>query len=168
MTDPSSRHRTRNHAAAGAALLLLVAVGYAYVETRSPPMGGDTAARIAAETARGEGTIIRVAALTPFSWTELYVFGPYTSEGTAEQLMGIPYRYGWSAVQSREDRHFLVFVDSSRIVAAFDHPYRAGIFNMGQKLTDVRVTAQEASFRVRRDGSFTNGAPVFRLDPLRR
>jgi hypothetical protein len=63
---------------------------------------------------------IEMADVAPFRWSRLEVFGPYTPQEHAEHRLGFKWPYQWSAVHSLDDRNFLVFVDSNRVVSAFE------------------------------------------------
>ncbi|MEM6286453.1 MAG: hypothetical protein AAF845_04800 [Bacteroidota bacterium] len=69
------------------------------------------------------GAVVDLADLAPFVWPRVHVFEPYTTEADAEQQMGVawPDEWPWSAVETLDDRTFLVFVRDSAIVSAFDY-----------------------------------------------
>jgi hypothetical protein len=141
--------RRKTWASVGA-LLVVALVGVGYFNFRPPPGDQGLSNRIAAEARRGPGTTIDVEKLAPFHWTDLYVFPPYTSEESAERRINKTWRYRWSAVEYRDDRAFLVFLDSGRVVAAFDHFRNRGDFSYyGHSPRISHLSPSEAKFVVK-------------------
>jgi hypothetical protein len=149
-------------------VVLLAVVGAGYLETRSYPGDQGLSDRIAAEVQRGTGTMVDLEKLAPFHWTDLYVFGPYTDETMAEQRMHRPWHYRWSAVGNQDDRAFLVFLDSGRVIAAFDQFLDRGDFSYyGHSPRTSHLTPTRAKFRVWLDPiPLNNGRPHFLLELL--
>lgn len=72
-------------------------------------------------------------------------------------MLGFDWKYSWCAIEARDDRVFMVFVDSGRVVAAFDQTYDRGNF-----LSAVRSGSyprDSASFRLQVRGKLSNGIP---------
>jgi hypothetical protein len=122
-----------------------------------PPSGGGASARIARQVDTHVRQVIDLRDALPGPWTRLFIFGPYTTQAQAEKALGRPWPYKWGAIESLDDRAFFVFMDSSRIVAAFDQLYEHGLFVdphgwAGYPRDSVR-------FIVRDRGKFPNGVP---------
>ncbi len=66
--------------------------------------------------------VVRIADLTGFPWESLVIFGPYTTQGTAEAVLGFPWpefeRFG---LASADGFSVLVFVQGDSVVAAEKH-----------------------------------------------
>lgn len=104
-----------------AAVLVALGAGYLAWSTRQWPDDHGARDRLLARLAEGNG-VLDMAEITSFPWTRLEIFGPYTTKEDASQRLGFPWPYKWSAVEFQDDRVFLVFVDSTRVVAAFEFP----------------------------------------------
>ena len=111
--------------------------------------------QIADEVSRGDGTVLRVAELTPFAWTRLHVFEPYTPPGVIRQELG----FAWGAakstgLESDEGHALLVFVRDKRVVSFVMYPRNQGDF-AGLHLVDG-YKPENAVFVVRQkqDGWF--------------
>lgn len=111
--------------------------------------------QIADEVSRGDGTVLRVAELTPFAWTRLHVFEPYTPPGVIRQELG----FAWPAarstgLESDEGHTLLVFVQDERVVSFVMYPRDQGDF-AGLHLVDG-YKPENAVFVVRQkqDGWF--------------
>lgn len=67
--------------------------------------------------------VVRIADFTSFPWESLVIFGPYTTQGTAEAVLGFPWpefeRFG---LASADGHSVLVFVQGGSVVAAEKHP----------------------------------------------
>ena len=143
-------------------LSLLIAVASLYTAcNRPPPSDQGFGARIAAEVHKGPDTVLDLRELAPFHWTRLYVFGPYARQEVAERTLGRSWPYDWSAVEFSEDRAFLVFVDSVRVVAAFDQTNDGG--NFGRLFRADGYAPDSARFIVRQAGQLVSGAPNYEL-----
>jgi hypothetical protein len=111
-----------------AVVVLAVLFGGMYTRCASRQWPGDqgTLRRLRERIAAGD-SVIDFASITSFRWSRLEVFGPYASQASAERALGFPWPYQWSNVESLDDRTFLVFVDSNRVVAAFDVSYNDAV-----------------------------------------
>ena len=77
--------------------------------------------------------VIDFATLAPFHWSKLEIFGAYSSRRDAERRLGFEWPYAWPGqLEANEGLEFFVFLDSGKVVAAFEfggmsvrHPYRA-------------------------------------------
>jgi hypothetical protein len=130
----------------------------------NPPDGGRFSDAIAAEVRRGPGTVLDLHALAPFQWTRFFVFGPYRTKNDAERVLGRRWSYNWSAVEFYDDRSFLVFTDSGRVVAAFDQDNDRG--NFMALFRSAGYAPDSARFVVRDAGRFSNGSPNLELSWL--
>jgi hypothetical protein len=133
--------------------------------SHAPPGDQGLSDRIAELTQRVPDTTLDLAALAPFHWTRLYIFEPYTTRKAAERVLGFDWQYEWGAIQARDDRVFLVFVDSGRVVAAFEQMYDRG--NFAHAARGTGYPRDSATFRLDVQGTLTNGAPnvVVRWQP---
>lgn len=103
--------------------------------------------QIATEVSKGNGTVLRVAELTPFVWDRLHVFEPYTPPGVIRQELGFPWATAKSIGLESDERHaLLVFVRDRRVVAFVMHPRNRGDF-AGLHLVDG-YTSENAVFAV--------------------
>src|ERR1043165_5961722 len=109
--------------------LLIVALGLLYGawSARKWPADHGAHGRLLECIASHEGGL-DLTTITPFHWTRLEIFGPYSSKEQAERRLGFPWTYEWSAVDMLDDRDFFVFVDSQRVATAFEVLHReAGV-----------------------------------------
>lgn len=83
--------------------------------------------QIAAQVARGDGTVVRLADVTPFSWERLHVYPPYTPSEQVEEELGFRWR-GADRIEMLDRFTLLVFVANDRVVAFVEHPRRQGDF----------------------------------------
>jgi hypothetical protein len=113
--------------------------------------------RIAGLVQRAPDTTLNLAALAPFHWSRLYIFEPYTTEEVAERVLGFDWQYEWGAIEARDDRALLVFVDSGRVVAALEQTYDRG--NFAHAARGVGYPRDSATFRLHIQDTLTNGAP---------
>jgi hypothetical protein len=104
-----------------AALLITLGAAYLAWSRRQWPDDHGARDRLLARLSAGTG-VLDMAEITSFPWTRLEIFGPYTDKESAERRLGFPWPYKWSAVEAQDDRVFLVFVDSTRVAAAFEFP----------------------------------------------
>lgn len=148
-----------------ATLAVFVSLGAAYLKLRAPPGDRGVSDRIAAAVSRGPGTVIELARLTPLSWTDVYVFPPFTTRARAERAMNIRWRYRWSAVEYRDHLTFVVLLDSGRVVSAFEHPIKHGDMT-GVAHAPGHWTRQRARFQVQERGKLATGAPYYLLEAL--
>jgi hypothetical protein len=107
------------------AALVLALFAFGWWWKRQWPSDHGTRERIE-DQVRAGATAIDLAKLTSFHWSKLYIFGPYTDQASAERTLGFKWPYKWSAVYALDDRDFYVFVDSGRVVAAFELPHAIG------------------------------------------
>lgn len=126
-----------------------------------PPGGSGAAERIADQVDAHVGQVIDLRDAVTDPWTRLFIFGPYTTQAHAERVLGRPWPYRWGDIDVLDDRTFLVFMDSSRIVAAFDQLNEHGLFPgphpaKGYARDSVR-------FRVHDRGIFPTGNPYREL-----
>jgi hypothetical protein len=143
-------------------LALIALLGLSACATSEAPSDRGLSDRIAAEVERGERATVDLAALAPFEWTRLYVFPPYTTEETAENALGFPWPYAWSAVEHDDTRTFLVLVNGEEVVAAFDHSRGHGDF---AGLSRTSYSPDSARFVVRKQGLLAGGDPHYVLRP---
>lgn len=61
-------------------------------------------------------TQIDLTELTDFNWTQIAVFGPYTSNEVIEDSMGIKFKGDNGEIDSLDDRFLLVFADDKYAV----------------------------------------------------
>jgi len=120
--------KLRGHRAAISVTLTVAAAASISCDAGTPPDGQQLSAAIASEVRRGPGTVIDLRALSAFQWSRLFVFGPYSTKADAERVLGFRWPYEWSEVEFYDDRAFLVFTDSGRVVAAFDQENDRGNF----------------------------------------
>ena len=130
---------------------------------RQAPDGGTLSDQIGEQLKQGDGTTVDLAALAPFAWTRFCAFEPYTTEERAEEALGFNWRYRWSAVEDLDDRNYLVFLDGSEVVAAFDHTLDLGNF---AELDSVCYARDEARFTVSEQGRLVGGAPHYVLQAV--
>jgi hypothetical protein len=126
-----------------------------------PPSGRGAAARISQQVDSHVGQVIDLRDAVPAPWTRMYIFGPYTTQDRAELMLGQPWPYKWGHIEAMDDRTFVVFTDSSQIVAAFDQLNANGLFaepegRNGYPRDSVR-------FLVRDRGTFPSGEPYREL-----
>lgn len=125
--------------------------------TRTPPGDQGLSDRIADLVRRAPDTPLNFATLAPFHWTRLYIFVPYTTKATAEQTLGFDWPYAWGAIEGRDDRALLVFVDSARVMAAFEQTIDQGNFTSAAR--SAGYPPDSATFRFQHQGQLSNGAP---------
>ena len=58
----------------------------------------------------------------------MFVFGPYTNQALAERRLGFRWPYRWGSIEGADDRSFVVFVDSEKVVATMDQLVVHGTF----------------------------------------
>src|SRR5437763_1140746 len=85
--------------------------------------------RIASEADKGAGTVVHLSSLTDFSWDELHIFAPYTSQGTIDAQLG----FAWSeaaatGLSDNKGIALLVFVKDGKVVRYVAHPRNKGDF----------------------------------------
>ena len=125
--------------------------------SHAPPSDQGLSDRIAELVHRAPDTTLNLATLAPFHWTRLYIFEPYTTEESAERVLGFDWQYDWGAIEARDDRALLVFVDSGRVAAAFEQTYDRG--NFLQVAGGRSYPRDSATFRLKIQDTLTNGAP---------
>jgi hypothetical protein len=125
--------------------------------SQAPPGDQGLSDRIADLAQRVPDTTVNLATLAPFHWTRLYIFQPYTSKEAAERVLGFEWPYEWGAIEGRDDRALLVFVDSGRVVAAFEQTKDRG--NFAQAAGGVSYPRDSATFRLVTQDTLSNGAP---------
>ena len=125
--------------------------------SHAPPGDQGLSDRIAALARSRPDTTLNLATLAPFHWTRLYVFEPYTTKAAAERVLGFDWQYDWGAIEARDDRMLLVFVDSGRVVATFEQMYDRGNFLHAARSTGY--PRDSAIFRLQIEDTLTNGAP---------
>jgi hypothetical protein len=118
--------------------------------------------RVAAAVERGDGTIVDFRQIAPFGWTRMFVFGPYTTQAIAERRLGFRWPFHWSSIESADDRAFVVFVDSGKIVATMDQLLLHGAFadSVGHQ---QGYPPDSARFRVIAHGTLSDGKPYREL-----
>jgi hypothetical protein len=125
--------------------------------SHAPPGDQGLSDRIAELVHLTPDTTLNLAALAPFHWSRLYIFEPYTTKEAAERVLGFDWHYDWGAIEGRDDRVLLVFVDSGRVVAAFEQSYDRGNF---LHVAGARSYPRDsATFRLALQDTLTNGAP---------
>lgn len=125
--------------------------------SHAPPGDQGLSDRVAELVQRAPDTTLDFKALAPFHWTGLYIFGPYTTEDAAERVLGFDWPYKWGAIELRDDRAFLVFVDSGRVVATLEQTYDRG--NFASAARGRSYARDSATFRLSIKDTLTNGAP---------
>ena len=140
------------------ALVVLAGLGYAVWSARQWPGDRGMMERLRERTATDSG-VLDLTSITPFHWTRLEIFGPYSSRGEAERRLGFEWAYKWSAVEYRDDIDFLVFVDSNRVAAAFELPHSTAVVSA----PDSRVLRDAARF-VSDHGTLKSIEPIFESD----
>jgi hypothetical protein len=124
---------------------------------RDPPGDHGLSDRIADHIRRTPHKILDFETLAPFNWTRLFVFPPYTSEEFAERSLGFDWSYSWGAIEYRDDRSLLVFVDSGRVVSSFEQTNDRGNFmDAGRPEGFARDSAR---FAVIRQDTLMDGTP---------
>jgi hypothetical protein len=124
---------------------------------RTPPGDHGLSDRIADHIHQTPDKPLDFAALAPFHWTRLFIFSPSTSEAAAERRLGFDWPYEWGAIEYQDDRALLVFVDSGRVVAAFEQPNERGNFMSAGRLDGF--SRDSARFSVIRQGMLGNDTP---------
>ena len=124
---------------------------------RDPPADQGVSDRIANHIRHTPGTVLDFATLAPFSWARLFIFQPYTSEEAAERALGFKWKYAWGAIETWDDRALLVFVDSGRVISAFEHTLDRGNFTSAAR--PEGFSHDSARFDFVRQGMLTGGAP---------
>ena len=147
--------------------LLTIALGLPllFCTACSPPGDHGLADRLASQVAAGDGTVVDVKQLSPFRWSRFHVFCPYTTEESAERTLGFEWPYSWGPVEHLDDRFLLVFVDSGRVVSAFEQSYAQGYW--AEACGNSGYAPDSARFMVRREGNLLGGAPQHVLYPIR-
>jgi hypothetical protein len=74
---------------------------------------------------RGPGTVVDFAALAPFAWDRVHVFGPYTTKECVHSCLG----FDWDGVERTrigygKGVNLVVFVHRMAVVHWFDHERR--------------------------------------------
>lgn len=136
-------------------------LGTAALVACGPPGGNGAAERVADLVDANVGQVVDLRDVVTEPWTRLFIFGPYTTQAHAERMLGRPWPYRWGDIDMLDDRTFLVFLDSSRVVAAFDQLNEHGVFpgphpSSGYARDSVR-------FRVYNHGTFQSGNPYRKL-----
>lgn len=142
--------------------VIVACVVFGFWWSRQWPRNQGTLMALRERVAAGPG-VVDFAALAPFEWTRLEVFEPYTTKEIAERRLGFSWPYKWSAVEVLDDRQFLVFLDSTRIVTAFE--VRASLAHLVAPAGSF--TPQSARFVIEgADGAFVlrSTEPVFETD----
>jgi hypothetical protein len=106
---------------------------------------------------RGPGTIVDFAAITPFAWDRVFIYGPYTPHQAIHDSLGF-YWDGISrtTIPQSEGVDLVVFVNRDKVVHWFEHPCdRGDLGALTLDLTDPKgYTREEAKFLVCRVGNF--------------
>src|SRR5690606_20897854 len=100
-------------------------------------------------------TILDLRELTEFHWSRVHVFRPYVSEREVAEGLGFPWRFS-SPVLHNDDRALVVFVDSGRVVAAFDQVNSRG--NMMAVEGHAGFPPDSACFHGRAAGVLSDGS----------
>lgn len=78
--------------------------------------------RIESHVAAGHRSL-DLAALTPFAWDRMYVFGPYTDHSRVERTLGFKWpEYAQTTIASSDSVCLLLFVAEGRIVHWCEQP----------------------------------------------
>lgn len=139
-----------------ACAMFLVAVAHAACS----PSDRTLENRIDAEVRKGAGTLVRIAALTEFSWERLHVFAPYVSQEVIDRELG----FAWPAaagtgISDNDAIALLVFVKSGAVVRYVAHPRAKGDF--AQVKIPGGLSPAEAVFVVQIE---SDGRPVLQPD----
>jgi hypothetical protein len=111
--------------------------------------------RIAAEVAKGAGTVVRLAEVADFSWDELHIFDPYSSRDLIESRLGFEWpQADHAGIQDSDGVTLLVFVKNGGVVRYVTQPRNQGDFAGLNE--PAGLTPTEAIFTVtsRGDGAF--------------
>jgi len=111
--------------------------------------------RIAAEVAKGAGTVVQMADVTDFSWQQFHTFDPYSSRGLIESRIGFEWpQADRTGIQDSDGMTLLVFVGDGAVVRHVTQPRDQGDFT-GLDYP-AGFTPTEAVFTVmpRGDGAF--------------
>ena len=138
------------------ALPVVMALGLSGACAQAPPHDQGLSDRIADIVQRAPESTVNLATLAPFHWTRLYIFEPYTTKEAAERKLGFDWSYEWGAIAAQDDRALLVFVDSGRVVAAFEQAKDRGNF---APAGGVSYPRDSATFQLVTEGKLSNGAP---------
>jgi hypothetical protein len=106
----------------------------------------DLSARLATFVAKGEGTVVDMRVVAPFSWERVWIFGPRTQQLEIERKM----RFLWpdaakTGIANRDDASLVVFTIGSKVARYMLHPLTQGDFS---KLDRNGIVPPEAVFRV--------------------
>ncbi|MBI5196252.1 MAG: hypothetical protein HZA10_08010 [Nitrospirae bacterium] len=111
---------------------------------------------IAKKVSRGEGTIINLSELTSFKWDRLYIFDPYESRDTIQNLIGQRFlKTNELSMGVSEGDTLLVFMKDNKVAHYFMHPRGKGDFSGLGK--DNWFTPQNAKFQVIQEGYSLRG-----------
>lgn len=138
---------------ARAALLLCLALLACSSALPDDPRGSDTVrAALRSAVERGPGTDVRLAAVTPFAWRRMYVFGPYTFIEVLRDSLHLDTRREAErlarGIDVRDDVSLLVFTFDDGAPASMEVPRFPVDF--GPELVGRGYGPADAVFRVRR------------------
>jgi hypothetical protein len=106
---------------------------------------------IADKISAGEGTTIDIAKLTSFDWNRLYIFGPYESRDSLQDIVGQRFLGNNELpLGVKEGYTLFVFTRSNKVIHYFNHPRGSGDFSGIDP--PKWFTPQNAKFRVYQDG----------------
>jgi hypothetical protein len=138
----------------------VAAVALAAVVAGCSGSDGELAQRIAAEVAKGAGTVVRLAEVAEFSWDRLHIFDPYSSRDLIESRLGFEWpQADHAGIRDSDGVTLLVFVKSGEVVRYVTQPRNHGDFaGLNQP---AGFSSAEAVFTVT-----PRGDRAFRLVPV--
>jgi hypothetical protein len=132
----------------------VAAVALAAVGAGCSGSDGELARRIAAEVAKGAGTVVRLAEVADFSWDRLHIFDPYSSRDLIESRLGFEWpQADHTGIRDSDGVTLLVFVKSGEVVRYVTQPRTQDFAGLNQP---AGFSPAEAVFTVtpRGDGAF--------------
>jgi len=133
----------------------IVALAVAAIGPGCSGSDGRRGRRIAAEVAKGAGTVVQMADVTDFSWQQFHTFDPYSSRGLIESRLGFEWpQADHTGIQDSDGVTLLVFVSDGAVVRYVTQPRSQGDFSGLDYPAGVNTTEAVFTVMPRGDGAF--------------